>query len=94
MLVVVLFLCTQRRQRWRVDAHRHLVLFCFCAPREDNDEVSLVVCLVLFCFCVPREDNNELMLIVIFFCFVYVHLEKTITSWCSSSSFFVLFLCT
>jgi hypothetical protein len=86
----VLFLCTQKRWWW-VNAHGHFVLFCFCARKEDNDKLALIVCLVLFCFCAPKEDDNELMLIAIFFCFVFVHLEKMMTIRCWSLFFLFFF---
>jgi len=65
----ILFLCTQRRWRWVSSCH-----------------------IFLFCFCAPRKDDDDLVFIIVFFCFLSMHLEKTMTSWCSSSFFFLLFL--
>lgn len=84
-----LFLCTQRRQRW-VSVHHHFFMFFFYAPKEDDDELTHRHHF-LFSFCVPREDNNELTLVIILFCFVFMHLEKTMMSRPSSSIIFVFF---
>jgi hypothetical protein len=51
----VLFTCTQRtRQRTDVSVYHRLVLFCFCAPKEDGDKWTLIV--ILFCFCALEKD--------------------------------------
>lgn len=58
-------------------------------------QVDIHCRLFSFCLCAPREDDDEWKLVILFLCFVYVHPEKTTTSWHSSlSSFFVLSLCT
>jgi hypothetical protein len=88
----VFFLCTQRR-RQLIDVHCHLLLFCFCAPKEDNNELTLVV--VFFCFVSmhlektqPANTHHHL------FCFIFMHSRENTTSWHSLSSFFVLCMCT
>ncbi len=66
----------------------------FSLVTKNDDEPWHSSSVFLFCFCAMRKDDDKLMLVIVFFCFVSLHPEKTMTSWCLSSSFFVLFLCT
>ncbi len=61
-------LCTQRRQQ-RINAHCHLLLFCFCAPRKDNDKPMSIIAFFLFCFCAPILNNYKPCLSLAHHCF-------------------------
>jgi len=55
-------------------------LFCFCAPRENDNELVFIVDFFCFLF-VHLEKMMMNRLIVIFFCFLYVHPKKMTTRW-------------
>jgi hypothetical protein len=44
-------------------------LFCFCAPRKDNDKPMFIIAFFLFCFCAPISNNYKPCLSLVHHCF-------------------------
>ncbi len=67
----VLFINSKRQ--WQASARHHLFLFCFCAPKgDDNESVLVIVVFFLFSLCAPREDDDEHACHHLF-CFLSIH---------------------